>query len=259
MNMELFRAKIEQDGWVVFENALPAQLLADMRADSLKWVDICKGYQVRNGINSAGDGTAHHAIGAKDSIDRFVAMHLFHDYVADFFGGIPYIMHACNPVGGFPNYKTYLHQVHRDAATYIPGFRLRMNMLVMLDDFTEENGATQILPGSQNLPERPDDATFDAGSQTILGSAGSVVLFNSYLWHKGGPNRTDRNRVALTLSFGPAFVKPQMDYARLLGEAYGKNLDELTRQVLGYNARVPVSLDEWYRPRTDRLYQANQG
>jgi len=37
------------------------------------------------------------------------------------------------------------------------------------------------------------------------------------------------------------------------------SFSELSRQVLGYNSRVPVRLEEWYRPRESRLYQADQG
>lgn len=251
--------KLNIDGWVMFEKALPGELVQNMRTDSLKWLDICKKYQIENKINSSGDGTAHHSVGGGDSIDEFLAMHAFHSYIADFFEEKPYILHACNPVGGFPNYDTYTHKVHRDVATYIPNYNLRINMLVMLDDFTIENGATRVLSGSHIYPEQPDDKSFDESSVPILGKAGSVVLFNSYLWHKGCPNRTSQSRVALTLTFGPAFIKPQMDYARLLGENYGNNLSDLSRQILGYNSRVPVSLDEWYKPKPERLYRANQG
>jgi hypothetical protein len=250
---------LKTDGWVIFEKALPVDLVQNMRTDSLNWVDICKSYQMENKINPYGDGTAHHSVGGGDSIDEFLAMHVFHSYIADFFEEKPYILHACNPVGGFPNYETYLHKVHRDVATYIPNYNLRINMIVMLDDFTIENGATQFLPGSHMYPEQPDDILFYKSSTSILGKAGSVVLFNSYLWHKGGINRTSQNRVALTLSFGPAFIKPQMDYARLLGDNYGNNLSDLSRQILGYNSRVPISLQEWYKPRSERLYQTNQG
>jgi hypothetical protein len=259
MDNILFGEHINRDGWVIFEDMLSCDMIQRMNHDCLKWIEICKKYQIENGINASGDGTAHHSIGGGDSIDEFVGMHIFHPYLSEFFQQKPYILHACNPVGGFPNYDTYLHKVHRDVATYIPGYNLRINMLVMLDDFTNENGATRILPGSHFYPEQPDDKFFDDNCITIRGKAGSIVLFNSYLWHKGGLNRTSNNRVALTLSFGPAFIKPQMDYARFLGEEYGRNLSELSRQVLGYNARVPVGLGEWYRAKSDRLYWGNQG
>jgi ectoine hydroxylase-related dioxygenase (phytanoyl-CoA dioxygenase family) len=254
-----FINKLKNDGWVIFENMLSDDFVQKMRRDVLKWVDICKQYQIEGKINSTGDGTAHHAVGGNDSIDEFLGLHLFHLYLAEFFEQRPYILHACNPVGGFPNNDTYLQKVHRDVATYIPGYNLRINMIVMLDDFTIENGATRILSGSHLCPEQPDEKGFDENCVPILGKAGSVVLFNSYTWHRGGQNRTPKNRVALTLSFGPAFIKPQMDYARLLGESYGSNLNELSRQVLGYNSRVPTNLGEWYRIRSERLYKDNQG
>jgi hypothetical protein len=254
-----FEEKIFKDGWVVFPAVLSPRLVFDMRRDCLKWVEICKGYQIANGINESGDGTAHHSVGMGDSIDEFVDLHLLHAYISSFFKGAPYIMHACNPVGGFPQANVYLHKVHRDVVTYIPDYNLRINMLVMLDDFTVENGATKVFPGSHRQPEKPSDEVFNRYGKPLLGAAGTIVLFNSYLWHKGELNTTPNNRVALTLSFGPAFVKPQMDYARLLGEEYGRHLSDLSRQVLGYNARVPTSLDEWYKPKAARLYWANQG
>jgi Phytanoyl-CoA dioxygenase (PhyH) len=254
-----FRKKLEDDGYAIFEEALPFYLVRKLRADCIKWVDICKEYQIKNKINLKGDGTAHHSIGGGDSIDEFIAMHIFHEFLADFFDEKPYILHACNPVGGFPNSEIYTHKIHRDVATFIPNYNLRINMLVMLDDFTLENGATRVYPGSHLCDKQPDEKNFDDNSISILGKAGDLVLFNSYLWHKGCLNHTTQNRVALTLSFGPAFIKPQMDYARLLGKDYGKQLSDLSRQILGYNARVPISLDEWYKPKLERLYWENQG
>lgn len=259
MNKADFDEEMEVNGWHSFENALPECLVKKMRRDCLKWVDICREYQIKNKLNENGDGTAHHAVGGGDSIDEFLDLHLFHPYMSHFFKGAPYIMHACNPVGGFPKSDTYIHKVHRDVATFIPNYHIRINMLVMLDDFMLENGATMVWRGSHKQAKKPTDDEFYSHCEPILGKAGTVVLFNSYLWHKGGMNRTSQNRAALTLSFGPAFIKPQMDYARYLGEEHGKRLPELTRQVLGYNARVPTSLDEWYRPKPERLYWANQG
>lgn len=259
MDTMTFDAKMEQDGWCVFDEVLTKRLVADLRRDCLKWIDICKNYQIRAGINESGDGTAHQAIGAEDSIDEFLDLHLLHSYISHFFNEAPYTLNACTPVGGFPQYDTYIHKIHRDVGTFIPNFNIRTNMLVMLDDFTVENGATLVLRGSHKQMKKPTEEYFEENSEPLLGKAGSIVLFNSYLWHKGGFNRTDKNRVALTLSFGLAFIKPQLDYARYLGEKRGQQLSELSRQVFGYNARVPTTLDEWYLPKEKRLYHADQG
>lgn len=253
-----FEKQINEKGWVVWENALDQPFTRELRKDCLKWIEVCKGYQIRNGVNDSGDGTAHHCLGAGDSIDRFIDMHLFHLYISRFFGDEPYICNSLTPIGGFPGHTTYVHKLHRDVRTLIPGYSLKLNMLVMCDDFTQENG-TLVLSGSHNLPDKPSDEEFERRHERIVGPAGSVVLFNSTLWHKGALIPGSRPRVALTVGYGRAYLKPAMDYARMLGEEYGKTLSPLTRQVLGYTSRVPVSLDEWYRPAGERLYHANQG
>jgi ectoine hydroxylase-related dioxygenase (phytanoyl-CoA dioxygenase family) len=258
ISIEAFQARMDERGWVVFPNVLAAAFVEELRRDCLKWVEICKAYQIRNGIHGEGDGTAHHCLGAGDSIDRYIDMHLFHEYLSAYFDGAPYICNSLTPLGGFPQQLNYVHDIHRDVRTFIPGYNLKLNMLVMCDAFTETNG-TLVLSGSHVLTDKPSEQEFDARCERIVGSPGSVMLFNSLLWHRGGHIRGHRNRVALTVGYGRAFVKPHMDYARMLGEEYGRRLSPLTRQVLGYNSMVPVSLDEWYKPVSERLYRADQG
>jgi hypothetical protein len=256
---ESYRLDMELKGWSLFENALGDEWVSSLRKDSLEWIERCNGLQVANGINAHGDGTGHHTLGRHDSLDRFIDLNPLHAHVDAYFAGRPYILHAFNPVGGAPGASTYVHRIHRDAKTYIPGFRLKLNMLVMLDDFTADNGATQLLDGSHRLEEKPPEEYFNENHRCITAAAGSIVLFNSYLWHRGGFNATNRRRVALTLAFSLPFVKPQLDYARMLGPAYAAQIAPLTRQILGYDAQTPQSLDEWYRPQQTRLYKSNQG
>jgi ectoine hydroxylase-related dioxygenase (phytanoyl-CoA dioxygenase family) len=70
------------------------------------------------------------------------------------------------------------------------------NVAWCLDDFTEANGATHIVPGSHRLhrPPRPDEA----GVETVPleAPAGSIVAFESRLWHRTGHNRTQGERRA---------------------------------------------------------------
>lgn len=259
MTMAGYDRQMDESGWVIFEKAVSDDLVAEMKADVLKWIALCEEYQIERGLNESGDGTAHQTIGGNDSLDRFYDMHLFHDYIARYFDDKPYILCCSTPTAGYSHKPNYLHRVHRDIATYIPGYNARLNMIVMLDDFTVENGATQLLPGSHHREEKPTDEEFEVNCVPITGPAGSVVFFNSYVWHRGGKNLTQHTRVALTSGFTRPFIKPQLDYARMLGEEYGRRLSPLTRQLLGYNSRVPVSLDEWYRPDAERFYQRGQG
>jgi ectoine hydroxylase-related dioxygenase (phytanoyl-CoA dioxygenase family) len=255
--LTVFDYVMQTRGWMLFESVVPADFVDRMREDIAKHVERCGRLQVAAGIGLMPDKTAHHALGKGDSLDEFLARGIVHPFVSRFFGDAPYILHAFNPVMVAPHADTYLHRIHRDIATHAGAFRLLLNVLVLVDDFTLENGATHILSGSHSSPDRPPDEIFWRHAERIVGRAGSVVLFDSNVWHAAGRNVSDRSRAALTLSFSRPFYKPQMDYARFLGPEYGARLTDGLRQLLGYHAQVPTDYDEWYRPAATRLYRAD--
>lgn len=71
-----------------------------------------------------------------------------------------------------------------------------LNVAWCLDDFTEANGATRFAPGSHKLNRapRPEDAEVDTAPMEA--EAGSIVVFESRVWHKTGHNRTEGERRA---------------------------------------------------------------
>lgn len=258
-DLDVFDRRMASHGWVLFENVVSSDQLGALRGDVLRSVEDCGRIQVANGVAAQADGTAHHAVGRYGSFDDFLSDCPLRPQIARYFDGAPYILHAFNPATVGPARSSYLHKIHRDVRTHAGDFRMLINMLVMVDPFTLENGATHVLSGSHHSPEPPDEDLFWRTSQRLVAPAGSIVLFDSNLWHAAGTNSSDRPRAALTLSFSRAFIKQQMDYPRFLGEAYGRAASPALRQLLGYNAMVPTSYDEWYRPRESRLYHADQG
>ena len=65
-----------------------------------------------------------------------------------------------------------------------------LNVAWCIDDFTDENGATRIVPGSHKLNRSPTDEDQTAETVAIEAPAGSVVVFESRVWHKTGNNRS---------------------------------------------------------------------
>lgn len=254
-----FDEQMTRKGWALFESVVPADDLPAIREAVLATVADCGRRQVAGGATRAPDGTAHHSVGQYEALDAFLDQGFLGDMVSRHFGGAAYILHAFNPAGVSPSATSYLHRIHRDVRTFGGDFRFMLNVLVMVDPFTTENGATHVLSGSHRSPDPPTDAVFWAESERLVGPAGSIVLFDSNLWHAAGSNRTDRTRTALTLSYSRAFVKQQMDYPRFLGPDYGAGASPRLRQLLGFNAMVPASYDEFYQPAARRLYRADQG
>jgi Phytanoyl-CoA dioxygenase (PhyH) len=256
--LQIFDHAMKTRGWMKFDSVVPTALCDRMRVDIAGHVQRCGELQRQAGIPGAPDGTAHHTVGYGDSLDEFLERGFLDEYITRFFDG-PYILHAFNPVTVSSGHRNYVHRIHKDVRTHMGGFRVLVNLLLMVDEFTLENGATFILSGSHHEPTPPPQDFFFAHAERIVGPQGSVVLFDSNAWHCAGENRSDRTRSALTMSLSRPFLKPQMDYARFLGPERGARLSDRMRQLLGFNAGVATSLEEWYRPAGSRMYRHDQG
>ncbi len=255
----LAEGTVPRSGWAVFQRQLDTGFLCRLRGDLALMYARRRAVQLRNGIAAGMEGTCHHLLGDGTAMDEFFTQLPLDRVIRDFFGG-PYIL---NSFGGFKNApggeRGYIGRVHRDIRTYSPDFKMMLNMLVMLDDFTPENGATLLLPGPHFTSEPPSRLRFCEDSVRLLGKAGDIVVFDSRLWHAAGVNKSAAARRALTLTYTRPFFKQQLDYPRFLGDAYGQNLTPAIRQVLGYAARVPDTIDAFYQPPERRAYQSDQG
>ena len=115
-----------------------------------------------------------------------------------------------------------LHTDWREAVQ--PGDYFVCNAAWLIDDYTEENGGTRVIPGSHRCGELPNEALADCLEDhpdqiSLAGRAGSVVVFNSHLWHGGSANRTTALRRGVLSYFvrrGGAYI--QNDHQELLSE-----------------------------------------
>lgn len=111
------------------------------------------------------------------------------------------------------------------------------NSIWLLVDFTEENGATRVVPGSHNTGQHPQDALDDpmaAHPDEILltGSAGTVVIFNSHLWHAGTVNHTQTPRYALHSYFTRRHQPQQQSQRDMLSRKTIARLSPAQRFIL---------------------------
>jgi hypothetical protein len=251
-------ASLEHDGWTLLPAVVPPGLVARLGSELERVYREQRALQVRNGVGEGADGTVHHLPCAGGVFLEFLEHDHGQSMLSQFFGG-PYILNTFGGVLNLPSDPSYVSRVHRDQRTHSGELRLMAQLLVMLDDFTVANGATYLLSGSHRLREQPADEQFFRDAVRAVGRAGSVVVFDSNLWHAAGTNTTGGPRRALTLAFTRPFVKQQLDYPRALGYDRAAALSPRLQQLLGYHARVPASLDEWYQPPERRMYRRDQG
>jgi ectoine hydroxylase-related dioxygenase (phytanoyl-CoA dioxygenase family) len=94
------------------------------------------------------------------------------------------------------------------------------NTIWLLDDFTPDNGATRVLPGSHKWKELPQNVLADPAAKhpeevLVLGPAGSVVVMNTHAWHGGTANLTAGHRRALHVFYCREDL-PQQQYQKKL-------------------------------------------
>ena len=158
-----------------------------------------------------------------------------------------------------PSQSNYGSRVHVDSPRFIQNYATNMGVIFPLDDFTEENGATFYLPGSQKSSDLPTEDFFYANAKRAYCKAGDMILFNGRLVHAAGFNSTNRTRHSLTINICRSYMRQRFDFPRLITQDVIDKLGENGRRLIGMNVRMPTSLDEFYLPPAQRLYKPNQG
>ena len=131
-----------------------------------------------------------------------------------------------------------LQPLHADYGSPVPPGEYQVcNSIWLLDDFTADNGATRVVPGSHRFAQRAREALADPAAPhpdevRLIAPAGTVVVFNSHLWHGGTLNRSDRPRRALHSYFTRRANGQQLDQKKYLREQTMARLSPAARFIL---------------------------
>ena len=118
-----------------------------------------------------------------------------------------------------------------------PPYPMVANAMWMLDDFTPENGATRVVPGSHklkgNLDFKPDGSPPD--TVPVCGPAGTVMVFEGRLWHQTGANTTaDQRRRGILAYYCRPFIRQQENFFVSLRPDVLARATPRLRQLLGW-------------------------
>lgn len=109
-----------------------------------------------------------------------------------------------------------------------------------IDDFTADNGATRVIPGSHTWgPGTPDPEDVGGQLQPAVMPSGSVIFFLGTLWHGAGPNDTDRPRMAATVQYCEPWARQQENYCLAISRERAKRCSERIQSMLGYSMLAP--------------------
>lgn len=190
-------------------------------------------------------------------LEKLLELGIVKDIENNFFKS-KFILNSISALDNKPNSPNFSAIVHRDIKFFSKDLPIMLNALVLLDDFTIENGATMLLPYSHKTEEKPTDFSFINECIRAVGKKGDILLFNSNIWHCSAPNNTNESRRAIPMTFSKSCMKQMFDYTKSIEKESMYNFSEEMKQLLGFDSRVPSSLYEWYLPADKRFYKKNQ-
>ncbi len=112
-----------------------------------------------------------------------------------------------------------------------------INFAWLLDDFTESNGATEVVPESHLLPDDVDEATLEAKAVPVIAPAGTLMVFESRVRHRTGTNRSSHPRAALFGWYTKPIYRTQENWFLSLDDDVVENASDELLVLLGYKTQ----------------------
>ena len=223
---------LERDGYVVLNGLIDAARCDSIRAEALRLAD-------HTGSNPF-EGHRTQRVYAPLSKTRAIDDLIDHPRILALLDALllpNYLLSQAQIINILPGEAAQgLH--HDDAFCPLPRPHktLHAAFIAAIDDFTEDNGATLVVPGSHRwtdrLPTREE-------ARPCLMPAGSAVLFVGSLWHGGGENRTQQPRLAVTGQYCDPWLRQQENFLLEFSKQEARCLREPIRSLIGYSIHPP--------------------
>ncbi|MGD8579528.1 MAG: phytanoyl-CoA dioxygenase family protein [Lysobacterales bacterium] len=225
-----------RDGAVVVTGVAESGLVDTIVAELRPRLDEF-GLKSRSAFN--GDNTLRAAYGLLATAPSAAAL-IDHDLVVDVANEVLLPHCATYTIGSMTAIEILpgesAQALHRDDSLYpieTAGMELMIGVMWALNDFTEENGATRVVPGSHRFLRswhQPDLSAWESATMP----KGSVLLYLGSTWHGGGANRSDGPRLGLINTYSLGWLRQEtnqyLDTPPEVAARFGPRL----RALLGY-------------------------
>lgn len=224
---------LDRDGYLIWENLLSADECARIKETVAPWL----AHTGRNSFEGHRTQRVYSLLSRTRVCDRLVD-HPRVLAVLDRLLMDNYLLSALQAINIQPGETAQL--AHHDDGFYpIPRPRepLAAATIWAIDDFTADNGATVLYPGShrwgRRRPEPGDPAI------PVVMPAGSCVFFVGTLWHGGGANTTDAARLAVTAQYCQPWLRPMEAFTLSISRDTAREVSDDIRRMIGYSIHPP--------------------
>ena len=223
------------DAAVIVEDLISTDLVKKIDIELKPYLDAC------NSGKSEFSGLSTKRIGAliarSPACRKLVINSLVKEVLGGFLGPFcdDYQVNLTQAVSIGPNEKPQI--LHRDRGMY-GGFIPRkiepiLGTIWAITEFTKENGATQVVPGSHKWDKTREPVTEEIAYAEM--EPGSVLLYTGTVLHGGGENLTKSNRLGAFIHYSLSWLRQQENQYLSCPIEIAKNLDPELRSLMGYS------------------------
>jgi len=226
--------RVRSEGWTVVENAIAPELVDEVNDDLLRLErelgivpadNLFEGVRTTRIYNLLVHGPLYERIPIHPNVLPIVEGVLDPGLLISSLSSIAIgpdeaaqMIHADDQVIGLPK----------------PHPAIICNTMWAITDFTEENGATRLCPGT-HLADHSPDLLQHYDSIPAEMAKGSVLVWVGSLWHGGGANRTDRRRVGIAMNYCAGFIRQQENQQLGIPRETARRFPRRLQELVGYS------------------------
>lgn len=232
---------IAREGAVIVDSLLSREEVDAVMAELRPWIEKTKpGNDSFNGRNTRRTG----ALIARSPICRKLVMHPLAIGTAERFlaHATSYQLHLTQVISvgpGEPAQRIHRDQWAFDLFSFPKGFEVQCNTIWAMTDFTEENGATRVIPGSHRFDDKLQFTVKDTIAAAM--SKGSVLFYSGSVYHGAGANRSGADRIGLQFIYNLSWLRQEENQYLACPLEIARTLPVELLRLMGY-ARGAFSL-----------------
>ena len=225
---------LARDGCAVIERLAPAEVMGAARDELAPWIDATPtGRDDFAGRRTRRTG----GLVARSPSCRALIQHplILATTKGLLAGATSFQLHLTQVIAigpGEPGQPIHRDQWAFDFFPFPKGYEVQCNTIWALSDFTAENGATRVIPGSHLYEDKLQFGHDDCDAAEM--PAGSVFVYTGAVYHGGGANRSSATRYGLNLTYARSWLRQEENQYLSVPAEIARQLPDELLKLIGY-------------------------